>query len=250
MPKATTPIRLLLVDDDELSREVLALQIASLGYQVDAAASGEAALHHLRHHQPPPTAILTDWQMPGTSGLALGRQLRQATSSTTILLAMSGSHPTQDVTSTYNAFLLKPFTMQQLSAALTPTPFAAAAKPAPTQETTGNILDPKVYAQLAASMPAVQLQQLYTLCLDDSEKRIDRMRLAAAQADDATYRREAHSIKGSCSMVGALELHHLAKTSEQNGLAPANHVASLNKMLLACGRLRRILVAHQNRATT
>jgi CheY-like chemotaxis protein/HPt (histidine-containing phosphotransfer) domain-containing protein len=249
MPNATTPIRLLLVDDDELSRDVLALQIVSLGYHVDTADSGDAALHHLRHYQPPPTAILTDWQMPGTSGLALGRQLRHATTPTTILVAMSGSHPTEDVTSTYNAFLLKPFTMQQLAAALTPTR-AAATHPASTQQNTGNILDQNIYARLAASMPAAQLQQLFTLCLADSEKRIEHMRHAAAEADDATYRREAHAIKGSCSMVGALELHRLASTAEQDGYTPANHLASLDEMLLACERLRRILVAHQNRATT
>ncbi len=247
MPNAITPIRLLLIDDDELSREVLALQIASLGHHVDLADSGEAALHHLQHHQPIPSAVLTDWQMPGTSGLVLGRLLRQYSTPATVLVAMSGSQPTEDPTSAYNAFLLKPFTMQQLASVLSHTAPATSAPAAP--ENTTSILDPRIYAQFSNSMPAAQLQQLYTLCLDDSEKRIEYMRQAASLADDATYRSEAHAIKGSCSMVGALELHHLAATAEQTGLAPANHVASLHEMLLACARLRRILVEQHGPTT-
>jgi hypothetical protein len=44
-------------------------------------------------------------------------------------------------------------------------------------------------------------------------------------------------------MVGAIELQSLATSMEERGLRD-DHIASLDEFILACGRLRRILVAH------
>src|SRR5437867_341227 len=102
MKNGNDPIRLLLVEDDELSRELLALKVAAHGYRVETADSGDAALLHLRQaRQDPPHAVLADLQMPGTSGLELARLLRVASgaagSRETLLLAMSASRPQQDL---------------------------------------------------------------------------------------------------------------------------------------------------------
>ena len=45
-------------------------------------------------------------------------------------------------------------------------------------------------------------------------------------------------------MVGALELQTLATSMEKRGLSD-DHVASLKEFLLACERLRRMLVARE-----
>jgi CheY-like chemotaxis protein len=263
MKNGDEPIRLLLVEDDELSRELLALQVAAHGYQVATADSGEAALLHLQQtRQGLPDAVLADLQMPGTSGLELARLLRVASASSgTILLAMSASRPQQDVSGAYDGFLLKPFTMGQLAEALEQpagvlTSRSARAPGTPqdplpdSAETADPSLDAAVYQQLSGSIPAAQLQQLYALCISDVETRIGRMQLAATGDDDATYRQQAHAIKGGCGMVGAVELQRLAAAAEAQGIARANHVASLDEMLAACRRLRRILIAHEYRATS
>jgi HPt (histidine-containing phosphotransfer) domain-containing protein len=112
------------------------------------------------------------------------------------------------------------------------------------------VLDESVYRKLTRSMRAAQLEQLYALCLTDAEARLTKMRQAASNNDDAAYRREAHAIKGSCGMVGATELQTLATSMESLGLSD-DHVASLKEFMVACERLRRMLVAHeltQNRA--
>ena len=70
------------------------------------------------------------------------------------------------------------------------------------------------------------------------------MQRAASKGDDAAYKREAHAIKGGCGMVGALELQTLATSTERRGLSD-DHVASLNEFVLACERLRGMLVAHE-----
>ena len=168
---------------------------------------------------------------------------------------MSASRPPEDLLRGFDGFLLKPFTMAQLAAALEGAAGSESGRGVPeTGAEAAGIqviptgLDESVYARLVAAMPVAQLQQLYTLFLDDAGARIGRMRAAAETGDDGTYRKEAHAIKGGCSMVGAAELHRLAAAAEQGGIAAANHVASLSEMLGAVERLRRILLARQVRA--
>jgi len=163
-----------------------------------------------------------------------------------LLLAMSATAPRQEVAAIYDGFLLKPFPMEQLAVALQSKGQQDSGAPASTttDPTANNCLDESVYQHLVAAIPATQLQELFTMFLDDAERRIAKMRVAADTGDDATYRKEGHAIKGGCSMVGAAELHRLATDAEQRGIDPANHVASLDELLIACGRLRRILVAH------
>jgi CheY-like chemotaxis protein len=254
MKISNVPIRLLLIEDDELSREVLTLQMTARGYQVEAVESGDAALLQLQQTRDClPDAVLTDLQMPGISGQELLQQLRTTSNASMTLVAMSASQPKDELLSGFDGFLLKPFTMTQLAVALQPSadrrsnkaPMTPIANP---PEANLN-LDEAVYLRFAGSMPASQLQQLYALCLDDASTRLRRMRVAATNTDDPTYRKEAHAIKGGCSMVGAVELYNMASAAEVGGLLAANHLASLDEMLIACERLRRILVAREERAT-
>jgi CheY-like chemotaxis protein/HPt (histidine-containing phosphotransfer) domain-containing protein len=257
-------IQLLLVEDDDLSREVLTLQIAAEGYGVNSVDSGDAALRYLQQTPKPLLdVVLTDLQMPGVSGPELARQLRLAAIETgspgLVLLAMSAGEPPDAIAGLFDGFLLKPFTVNQLQAALTSssaltsadaTPSLDAKDLADAKDLTGELcpsLDESIYERFAAGMPAAQLQQLYALCLDDAALRIARMRHAANAGDDLDYRREAHAIKGGCSMVGAVELHRLAAAAEDRGVDSANHVASLDQMMIAWERLHRILYARENR---
>ena len=61
--------RVLVVDDDSLSRDFLSEAVRTLGYQVDAVASGQSALERLaagEYH-----LVLTDLRMPGIGGVEL-----------------------------------------------------------------------------------------------------------------------------------------------------------------------------------
>jgi CheY-like chemotaxis protein len=241
MSKDIVPVRILVVDDDEVSRDVLALLLEGEGYAVDTVDSGDAALLHLRAATcSQPAVVLVDMQMPGTAGDELARQLRGACGTATTLLAMSGSQPDDEATREFDGFLLKPFSMEGVAAAI------AGGSAGVGHGATGEnvaVLNEAVYEKLAGSMQSSQLEQLYAMCLGDAEKRIAGMRHAASNGDHATYRREAHTIKGGCGMVGAVELQTLATAMEKQDMGAANHVASLDEFLLACERLRRILVA-------
>ncbi len=232
---------ILVIDDDQVSRELLLLLLRRQGHRVTAAQSGAEALEYLRAPETTlPGVIMADLHMPGISGEHLARALRELCGSNPVLVAISGSSPDEAVAREYDAFLLKPFTMEQFAYAI------ARRSPGATQDplTEPIVLDQSVYDKLAASMSRNQLNQLYNLCLDDARKRIAAMHQAASLGDDASYRQQAHAIKGGCGMVGAVELQRLASTMENNGLA-ANHVATLHEFPLACERLRGMLNAHE-----
>lgn len=228
---------ILLIDDDELSRELLTLLLEGEGYTVAAVESGEAALELL--HDSPMDVVLTDIQMPGLSGSELAGRLRIVAPQST-LLAMSGSQPPSESLHGYDGFLLKPFTMQQFALACEQ---SAVGMPSTGLANEAQDLDRDTYRKLAASMQPAQLAQLYDLCLTDAANRIAAMRQCSAAGDDDGYRRAAHAIKGGCGMVGATRLHWLAGQMEEKGLTDANHVASLDEFMLASERLRRILIA-------
>jgi HPt (histidine-containing phosphotransfer) domain-containing protein len=139
--------------------------------------------------------------------------------------------------------LLKPFTVEDLTAAM-----IAGRNPAKSPGNAVHLksipLDEAIYKKLAASMRKERLQQLYALCLGDVTERIARMRQTASNKDDAAFRKEAHALRGGAGMVGAIELQTMAASLEENGLH-ANHVASLDGLTVACGRLRRILSARK-----
>jgi CheY-like chemotaxis protein/HPt (histidine-containing phosphotransfer) domain-containing protein len=234
------PVRVLVVDDDALSREVLALLLHGAGYAVESADSGDAALLHLQSTPTRPQVVLADLQMPGTSGQDLAQQLRSLCGPAT-LLAMSASEPDEKSEWEFDGFLLKPFTMETFAAAIAGKMAEAAKEP---NNTNVVALDETVHQKLAGSMRRPQLQQLYALCVTDAETRLAAMQQAASNGDDATYRREAHAIKGGCGMVGAIELQTLATSMEERGLSD-DHIASLKQFIVAHERLRRILVARE-----
>ena len=68
-------IRVLVVDDNEVSREILAEMLRFLHLDVSVAANGEAALQQLHQAQPPFDLVLMDWRMPGMNGDEVTRSI-------------------------------------------------------------------------------------------------------------------------------------------------------------------------------
>ncbi len=227
----------LVIDDDEVSRELLLLFLAEAGYEGQSAASGDEGLELLQAREDKPFAVLADMQMQGTTGNALARELRRMCGAETKVIAMSGSTVAAAATESFDGFLLKPMTVSGLRVALED---GVAAEPVGDESVPG-VLNEATYASLAQSMPAAQMMQLYRMCIDDAERRIQEMREAAAVGDAGSYERSAHAIKGGCGMVGAAELAALAAEMEQNGMKAGGKIEPLEQFLAASARLRRIL---------
>jgi CheY-like chemotaxis protein/HPt (histidine-containing phosphotransfer) domain-containing protein len=235
------PQRVLVIDDDALSREVFALLLHDAGYAVETVESGEEAQLHLQKANPLPQVVLTDLQMPGISGGPLALRLRALCGPGTTLLVMSATAPEDESGQEFDGFLLKPFTMEEFAAAISGGASNVPKKPA---DTNAVILDESVYRKLVESIQPLRLGQLYSLTLSDTESRLAEMRRAASDGDDVVYKREAHAIKGGCGMVGAVELQTLATSMETKGLSD-DHVASLKEFLAAYERLRGMLIARE-----
>jgi CheY-like chemotaxis protein/HPt (histidine-containing phosphotransfer) domain-containing protein len=266
MSLQTMPVRILVVDDDAMSRDLLGVLLEHEGYRVECAESGDAALALLGGGRPAPEIVLADVQMPGTSGMRLANGLREACGPTTLLVAMSGSGPDDDDISRFDAFLLKPFTMRELAAAVSAASASVAASARATaskSDMDGRLqesrlvdaenatdkdpaLDERIYKQLTDAMPVRQLKQMYAMCMRDARDRIATMRGLAAEDDGVQFVRQAHAIKGGCGMLGATELYGMAARLESSGLAAAGlggtqGVNPLDELAAACDRLERIL---------
>ena len=63
------PPRILIVDDNETNRDILATRLATQGYELKQAADGEEALAAVREHLP--DLILLDVMMPKITALSL-----------------------------------------------------------------------------------------------------------------------------------------------------------------------------------
>jgi CheY-like chemotaxis protein/signal transduction histidine kinase len=80
----------LVVDDEDVNREVLGLLFAELGVGICVADGGAAALASFRDHKP--RLVLTDLRMPGMDGFALARAIRaEAAGREVVILALSGA---------------------------------------------------------------------------------------------------------------------------------------------------------------
>jgi CheY-like chemotaxis protein/HPt (histidine-containing phosphotransfer) domain-containing protein len=278
MAAPSTPPRVLIIDDDPMSRDLLGLLLEGEGYTIQTAESGDAALTLLQQRQPLYDAILTDLHMPGITTEELAHRLRQTCGAACFLLAISGTQPQPDVVSLFDGFLLKPFRTEQVTAAVSAhrtrvqlrtqgeprksprkrastsqraskkamnTPHAAPGVTHDEPVTEAPILNETIYGQLARSLPIPQLKEMYAMCLNDARRRIAGMRTSAAEHDSAAFIREAHAIKGGCGMLGATELHRLAAELETHGLASSGRttedVNSLDELSAACDRLERML---------
>jgi CheY-like chemotaxis protein len=106
--------RVLLVDDEEIVRQATAEMLADVGYVVAEADCGLSALRAM-DDLPAPDIVITDYKMPGMSGVDLARALRAARPSLPVLL-ITGFASATDGALTDLPRLAKPFTQGELAA--------------------------------------------------------------------------------------------------------------------------------------
>lgn len=109
--------RILIVDDDPAVLLTLAASIERLNptYEVDTCENGAEALACLENHKY--ILLLTDYSMPGMSGVDLARVVREQSSNTHIIMMTAyGSDALRDqvVDLNLDAFVDKPFTVKKI----------------------------------------------------------------------------------------------------------------------------------------
>lgn len=101
-------------------------------------------------------------------------------------------------------------------------------------------LDEGTWEKMSLSMGPAQLKGLFVFALEDAERRVVLMRRACEAQDNAELRREAHALKGSAGMIGAVRLQGLCAELERGGLL-VDTSAALDEIVMAIARLRSML---------
>jgi len=230
--------RILVIDDDAISREVLSMLLEMHGFPVDSVEGGAEALEFLEKNPVFPEVILMDTQMPGLSGVELAKAMRRSTSAP--IVAISGSEVSAQIRQATEGFLLKPVEPAALTALLetweqspSKTDLTSAngpeTKPVPESESSGEMhwIDPVVLGKLKAMMPASSVREIYVAVAADMKARMVTLEAAMQAGNSAEVARIGHTIKGGCSMVGLTAAAEAAARLE-NG----NHRETWQKELL------------------
>jgi len=239
----------LLVEDNAVNQRVAARMVENLGYRVEIAGNGQAALAALaaRAH----AAVLMDCQMPVMDGYEATAALRQREGDArhTPIIAMTANAMQGDrercLAAGMDDYLAKPVRSKDLASVLArwvPRAGAGATEDAPD----GRVLDPSALAslrELEMGGDADIVREVTTLFLDDTPPRLATLREAAHREDLRAIVREAHALKGSCAAIGAREMvaacERLEGMVRTHDLAAAS--ASLDNLEAAFGRTRAAL---------
>jgi len=159
-------MRVLVVDDNGTSREILSEMLASFGLQVDQAGTGETALVQLQQASDydPYKLVLMDWKMPGMDGIETTRAIQSNAQlieiPTVIMVTAYGReeahHAAQGVN--ISGFLTKPVTPSSLLDAI----MVAMGHEVSNEHQIGN-------SQEEAQLAIVKLRGAQVLLVEDNE---------------------------------------------------------------------------------
>ncbi|AFZ34007.1 two component transcriptional regulator, winged helix family [Stanieria cyanosphaera PCC 7437] len=124
-PELTQKNRILLIEDEELIRDMVVIALEEEGYQVKTAADGRTALNFLQNDEKNhtneflPDLIVLDLMLPEINGLDICRLLRYQGNITPILVISAKASETDRVLGLEvgaDDYLTKPFSMRELVA--------------------------------------------------------------------------------------------------------------------------------------
>jgi PAS domain S-box-containing protein len=215
------PLRILLAEDNEVNRHVALLLLAKLGYNADVAANGKEALALAQ--QRTYDVVLMDVLMPEMDGLEATREIRRklAGERQPRIIAMTANALEGDRKRCLDAgmddYLPKPIDVDKLAKALrlvAPSAGSIAAAAvvdgAELHEVSDAVLD-----QFASSLGAERAKSVVRAFSADVPKLLADLRAGIEHNDPRRVQRAAHTIKSSCTIVGAHPLASLCHRLER-----------------------------------
>ena len=224
-----------LIDDDLISREVIATVLTLHGHLVHTAETGDSALEMLGAGVVQPGVVLMDAQLPGLKGAELIGKLREGCEAEIILI--SGSKPADELVKEADGFLLKPFGPEDLARELG----QHRPKSKPVTEEADPVINPETLAQFRQLMTEATIREIYAAVVNDLHKRQDALGKAIAEGNSAEVQRIGHAIKGGCGMAGAIQASKLGALFESESDQLDNCARALEHLYTATQRLERML---------
>ncbi|SIT38281.1 Multi-sensor hybrid histidine kinase [Paraburkholderia ribeironis] len=228
----THAFRVLVVDDQLSNRELIAAQLATLGYEADMADNGGEALRRFKERDY--DVVMTDLSMPGMDGYALARCLR-AQKETVPIIAITahatGEERLRCESMGIDMILLKPVLLGTMDQALRRLISEADERPAVSvaamQDVTRGPLPERVHAAMNRS-------------LDESLVTLHK----ALEADDMkTVREQLHATRGSFAMIHEEDIANDCRQMEQ--YAKDHDTAGLRDALARFEPLARAALARR-----
>jgi len=226
--------RLLLAEDNVVNQQVALGNLRKLGYRADVAVNGIEVLDALETKGY--DIILMDCQMPELDGYEVTKEIRkrERKGHRTWIIAMTANVMVGDREKCLKAgmddYLGKPIRRSELRAALERR-VDRPVKP----------LDADVLRNLMEESE-IELSELIELFATSAPTSIADMRRALEKSSAADLSMAAHTLKGSCSNLGAIPLRELCAQIEQAGLS-GNFDGAVDLIGSAEKELRRLIEA-------
>ena len=247
LPPGTSPLRVLLVDDNAINRRIAEINLVQLPVDCVAAEDGYVALERLAAE--PFDLVLLDGMMPGLDGPATAREIRRRERAAGMhpipIVALTASVLPEDRARMLEAgmddHLAKPVRFDDLATALAtwlpagtvprtrpiPAPEPAPVPAEPEVPTGDPVVDPTVFARLSDLGDATFVDRIVRLFLADAAERVDQVEEALETGDVLRLRIALHALEGICGNVGATaldkrarELHEAIRRREDRGEDP------------------------------
>jgi PAS domain S-box-containing protein len=211
------PISVLVVEDEQVHRELVAHLLRQRGHQVVTARNGKEALVELARH--PVQIVLMDLQMPEMDGLQLAASIRaweRGNGGHLPLVAMTASIMSKDLEQCHDAgideTLIKPIARDRLYRMVESLATDTSATVAPPPELAGRA----AFLEGLGNDTSLA-RRLVELFLQDSTRLVDDIGLAISSRDADRLRRAAHTLKGSVSNFPAGAARETAARMEAVG---------------------------------
>jgi signal transduction histidine kinase/HPt (histidine-containing phosphotransfer) domain-containing protein/BarA-like signal transduction histidine kinase len=235
---ARLPLRILLVDDNDINQKVAARILHQIGYQPDLAENGRKALEAL--DQKIYDLVFMDVMMPEMGGLEATRGIRARQKDSAnhpnyggrIIIAAMTAHAMQSdrekcLAAGMDDYLAKPIRPADLRSIIekwaTPSTMAET-KPAPAPQIETAAAGPPVELDRLNSLTdnnQDSLRELVELYCRQTTRQLAQLEAAIAANQPAEVRRVAHSCAGSSATLGMMRLGQLMHRLEKEGTAGA-----------------------------
>lgn len=213
--------RVLLIEDDEVNRQVLDALLSIDGHVVMTAADGPTALGILGTHPEDFDIILTDLRMPGLTGTAVAERVRAMNGPPVI--AVTANLMPEDIARCRASGMVgvigKPPTLSALRRAIGI--IMTGGEVFPDQGLPGDmppeeapLFDARSIIELEDALPPDEIARLLGLAAVSIREHSDRLKTAVAEDQSSVAGEAAHRLAGVAGAYGLMRLRALAKDLE------------------------------------